>query len=206
MDAAFNHWFLDPILGLGYPSTIVERYGSLMPRVDIDDLTTVATPIDLLGLNLYFPIRVADDPGVEPLGCRVVEPDATVPRTSMGWVIDPEALTEALVDVARQAPGLPLIVTESGAAFTDVPDATGYVDDRDRLAYHASHIAATVAAVAAGALVEGYFAWSLLDNFEWAMGSSQRFGVVRVGPDGSRVPKASARWLRDLARAHRDTS
>jgi beta-glucosidase len=202
MDGHLNRWFLDPVAGRGYPPDMVDLYASDAPRVADGDLDLIAAPIDVLGLNEYFPMWVADEPAEAPLRVRSVIPDG-VPLTAMGWPIDPDAMAESLVGIAADRPGLSLVVTESGAAFEDVPQANGGVDDRDRLAYHAAHLAAVVRARDAGAPVDGYFAWSLLDNFEWAYGMSRRFGLIRVDEALGRTPKASGRWYAELCARHR---
>jgi beta-glucosidase len=120
------------------------------------------------------------------------------PRTAMNWPITPERFTQLLVRLHRDYPGLPLVVTENGAAFDDVADASGFVADDDRTSYLAEHIAAVAAAREQGADIRGYFAWSLMDNFEWAEGYAKRFGIVHVDYDTQvRTPKQSALWYRD---------
>ena len=117
----------------------------------------------------------------------------------MGWPIVPGALTELLLRLQRDYPGTPLVVTENGAAFHDVLDGGDVVEDPRRCAYLEQHIAAVGRAIEQGADVSGYYAWSLLDNFEWEHGYSQRFGLVYVDyPTQRRVLKRSALWYRDL--------
>ena len=120
------------------------------------------------------------------------------PRTDIGWEVDAAGLEEVLVDIHRRT-GLPVLVTENGAAYPDdgfVPDSPGTVDDQDRIAYLRDHIAATLRARDAGADVRAYIVWTLLDNFEWAEGYTKTFGIVHVDPrDQTRTPKASFHWL-----------
>jgi beta-glucosidase len=119
-------------------------------------------------------------------------------RTAMDWPITPERLTQLLVRLHRDYPGLPMVITENGAAFDDKADESGYVRDDDRTSYLAEHVAAVADARAQGADVQGYFAWSLLDNFEWAEGYAKRFGIVHVDyATQKRTPKQSALWFRD---------
>jgi beta-glucosidase len=127
---------------------------------------------------------------------------AREPQTAMGWEIEPRGLEELLVDVSQRT-GLPLAVTENGAAFDDRERAgDGSVDDQERVAYLREHIAATERARAAGADVRVYVAWTLLDNFEWAEGYTKKFGLVEIDPDDqTRTPKASYRWFAQLAHA-----
>jgi beta-glucosidase len=121
----------------------------------------------------------------------------------MGWPIDPDGLTTLLTDVHRDYPELPLVVTENGCAFADRLAPDGRVHDPDRIAYLREHLAAIKRAVEAGVDVRGYYVWSLLDNFEWAWGYSQRFGIVYVDyATQLRVPKDSALWYRDVIAAN----
>ena len=125
------------------------------------------------------------------------------PRTDIGWEVDAAGLQEVLVDTHRRT-GLPLVVTENGAAYPDDvidPDSAGSVDDQDRIAYLRDHIAATLRAREAGADVRAYIVWTLLDNFEWAEGYTKTFGIVHVDPrDQTRTPKASLHWLAEHIR------
>ena len=119
----------------------------------------------------------------------------------MGWPVVPEALTELLVELRREYGDVPLVITENGAAFEDAPNGGGVIEDPRRVAYLAGHIAAVEEALAAGVDVRGYFVWSLLDNFEWEHGYSQRFGMVYVDFETQRrIPKRSALWYRDRIR------
>ena len=127
------------------------------------------------------------------------------PVTAMDWEIVPEGFTDLLVRLARDYPGLPMVITENGAAFDDAADATGYVARRrpHRLPRRPTS-PRSPRRVSQGADVRGYFAWSLMDNFEWAYGYAKRFGIVHVDYETqSRTPKQSALYLRDLAQRHR---
>jgi len=120
----------------------------------------------------------------------------------MGWNIDPSGMTELLVGIHQRYPGLPMMITENGAAFDDEVAPDGRVHDADRVAYLHGHIDAVGQAMDAGVDVRGYFVWSLMDNFEWAYGFSRRFGVLRVDYDTlERSWKDSGYWYRDLVRA-----
>ena len=122
------------------------------------------------------------------------------PRTAMGWVVDPSGLTELLLDLHRRRPDLPLHITENGAAYADEVSPDGRVHDADRVTYLHDHVEAVGAAMDAGADVRGYFAWSLMDNFEWAYGYERRFGIVHVDYDTmTRTVKDSGHWYRRLA-------
>ncbi len=205
-DGLGTRFYLDPLVHGRYPEDVVEvleRQGIRLP-VEPWDPPIIAAPLDFLGVNYYFGSRFSaaeeDGNAVEHLGLPAYRkvPFGTS-STVLGWEILPGKLTELLVRIARDYPGLPLYVTENGAAFPDVPDDTGFVRDDDRTAYLAAHIAATAAAREAGADVRGYFAWSLLDCFEWAYGYAKRFGLVRVDHvTQARTIKQSGLFYRDL--------
>jgi len=185
-----NRWLLDPLFLGSYPSDL-----SYEPPVEDGDLKAISTPIDFLGVNNYFRfvVRASDNGG----GPHIVkDPDA--PMTDMGWEVHPESLHTLLVRVARDYSPRALYVTENGAAFGDVRVHDGLVHDPERTAYLEGHIDAVLRAAADGAPLKGYFAWSFLDNFEWSLGYSKRFGLVYVDyPTLERVPKDSFYWYRD---------
>jgi beta-glucosidase len=197
--------YLDPLRYGRYPADMVEDLaarGSAFPVRD-GDLEIISTPFDVLGVNFYFG---QDFAGIDEQGnthdaqglpvVRQVLPDT--PRTAMDWPITPDRFTQLLVRLHREYPGLPIVITENGAAFDDEADAEGFVRDDGRTAYLAEHIAAVADARAQGADVRGYFAWSLMDNFEWAEGYAKRFGIVHVDYETqNRTPKQSALWYRD---------
>jgi beta-glucosidase len=173
------------------------------------DLAAIAAPLDLLGVNYYTPTVVAaarpDLQSAEPFPGtdRAVMVPQPGPRTAMGWRIDPSGLTELLLRVHRDLPDVPLLITENGAAFDDVVGADGAVHDNDRIDYLRGHLAALREAIAQGADVRGYFAWSLMDNFEWAKGYTKRFGLVRIDYDSQRrTVKDSGRWYRRVIAAN----
>jgi len=203
-DAFRNRWFLDPIMRGAYPAELLVRLEDRLGPLELgsaDDLEVVSQPIDFLGINYYSRAVVADDPLDGPLGVRHAPP--TLPTTAMGWEVVPDALYELLMRVAREHAGMPLLITENGSAYDDPAPTNGVVPDASRLAYLREHLAAVARAAADGARVEGYFAWSLLDNFEWEHGYGKRFGIVYVDYESQRrVPKQSALWYRDfIARA-----
>ena len=200
--------YLDPLRYGHYPADVVEalRTRGVELPVRSGDLDIISTPIDLLGVNYYTGSVYSgvDDQGhtedADGHAIQRVVPRG-LPTTAMGWEIFPQGLTDVLVRISRDYPGLPIVITESGAAFDDHPDETGFVPDDDRTEYLATHIAAVAAARQAGADVRGYFAWSLMDNFEWAYGYEKRFGIVRVDySTQARIPKQSALWYRDTVR------
>jgi beta-glucosidase len=205
-DGYANRWFLDPVLRGSYPEDLVEVFArSFGPPDSVlpGDLALTSQPIDFLGVNYYFPNRVAADPAVAPLGVRHTDPVG--PLTTMGWEQDPSGLHEILTRVARDYGSPPIYITENGAAFDDGNVVEGYVDDPARVEYLESHLAALAHAIADGVDVRRYFAWSFLDNFEWEHGYDQRFGLVHVDYDTQRrVPKRSGLWYRDHIAASRE--
>ncbi|MGI5157383.1 GH1 family beta-glucosidase [Microbispora sp. CA-102843] len=178
LDGHVNRWWLDPVTGRGYPEDMLAVYGVDLP-IRPGDLETIATPLDYLGVNYYFRQLVAADPeGPVPYARQVEVPGATT--TAMGWEVDAGGLERLLVRLAREYDAPRLYVTESGSAWPDTVGEDGTIDDPERLAYLEGHIAACGRAIEQGAPVAGYFAWSLLDNFEWAYGYDKRFGLVHV--------------------------
>ncbi|GAB1693213.1 GH1 family beta-glucosidase [Krasilnikovia sp. M28-CT-15] len=197
--------YLDPLRKGEYPADIVAdlaENGITLPVRD-GDLEIISAPFDVLGVNFYFgqDFSGTDEHGNtrDADGAPIVRP--VLPggsRTGMDWPITPERFTQLLVRLHQDYPGLAMVVTENGAAFRDEADADGFVRDDGRTAYLAEHIAAVAQARAQGADVRGYFAWSLMDNFEWAYGYAQRFGIVHVDyATQKRTPKQSALWYRD---------
>ncbi|MFE1908897.1 GH1 family beta-glucosidase [Streptomyces gardneri] len=207
-DALGFRFYLDPILRGRYPQDLVDDlavHGIEIPVRD-GDLETIASPIDTLGVNYYRSMRTSgvDEHGAttDARGIPVTRnlPHGGLPVTGLDWEVMPHDLTDLLLRIARDYPGTPVVITESGAAYEDRPDADGFVEDTERTAYLAAHLAAVARARAGGADVRGYFAWSLLDNFEWAYGYDKRFGLIRVDyTTQHRTPKRSALWLRDTA-------
>ena len=177
-DGHSNRWWLDPLVGRGYPADMRELYGVEVPALP-GDHKTIAAPLDFLGLNYYFRQRIVADPTVATLGFKQVPVEGAT-TTALGWEVHPAGLTELLLRLTKEYDAPALYVTESGSAWLDEPDDDGYVADRERAAYLEQHVDAVADAVAQGAPVRGYFAWSLLDNFEWAYGYWPRFGLVYV--------------------------
>ncbi|MFF7750867.1 GH1 family beta-glucosidase [Streptomyces sp. NPDC007971] len=201
-DGHVNRWWLDPVHGRGFPADMVETYGVELPEQP-GDLETIAAPLDWLGLNYYFPAYVADDPdGPAPRVRSVRRPD--VPRTGMDWEIDPSGIETLLLRLTEEYGARKIHVTENGSAFADVVRADGTVDDPQRQDYLERHLAACASAARKGAPLAGYFAWSLLDNFEWAYGYAKRFGLVHVDYRTQvRTIKGSGHRYADIVRVHR---
>jgi beta-glucosidase len=194
-DGDQNRWFLDPIFRGEYPEDMLELFAPHAPPVEDGDMDVISAPIDVLGVNFYHRDVVARAAGG---GRRVVhQPDSEY--TEMGWEVSPQGLYDILVRLHEDYAPPSLMVTENGAAFSDVREHDGTVNDTERVAYLQAHVDAVERAIAAGVPVDGYFVWSFLDNFEWAHGYSKRFGIVYVEyPTLERIPKSSFYWYRDL--------
>ncbi|MDX3340947.1 MULTISPECIES: GH1 family beta-glucosidase [Streptomyces] len=210
-DGMGTRLYLDPLVHGRYPEDIVADLAAQHIELPVreGDLAAIAAPLDVLGVNFYRGMQFSgvteDGSPLDAEGLPVVRAvDRDLPRTAMDWEITPTELTDLLVRLERDY-ALPTVITENGAAFDDTVAADGSVPDADRTAYLADHIAAVVAARDRGADVRGYFAWSLMDNFEWAYGYDKRFGIVRVDYDTQlRTLKDSAKWYRDTIRLTRD--
>ncbi|GAA1977808.1 GH1 family beta-glucosidase [Nocardioides panacihumi] len=208
-DLIYNRLFADPLLLGAYP----EGFAEAMPGPVAEDLEVIATPLDWYGVNYYCPM-VVGAPGTATAASPVAGGMPTPPEigfelrellgretTDFGWPIVPEALTEVLTEMAARYPALPPVwITESGCSYHDVVDPDGAVHDDRRITYHDAHLRAVLRAIDAGVDVRGYLAWSLLDNFEWAEGYRERFGLVHVDYDTlARTPKDSFAWFQRLA-------
>jgi beta-glucosidase len=194
-DGLRNRWILDPILRGGYPGDVADRLSAVAPLVEEGDLQAIAAPLDFIGVNYYTRNIVRADPaGGEP----ITVPAEGSEHTEMGWEVYPDGLYELLTRLRDEYDLPPVYVTENGAAFADHRNGNG-VEDSRRSSYVDGHLTALARAVADGVDVRGYFLWSLLDNFEWALGYSRRFGIVYVDfRTLERIPKDSYRWYRDL--------
>jgi beta-glucosidase len=194
-DAYMNRQYLDPIFLGRYPDELGEIFGEAWPRWPADDLKQIRQPIDFLGVNYYTRSVTRFDRDTWLLqAARVPQKRATYTET--GWEVFAPALTDTLVWVTQRYGNPPIYVTENGAAFFDPPALEGdHLADPLRVDYLRKHITAVHAAMARGADVRGYFVWSLLDNFEWSLGYSKRFGIVHVDFESQkRTPKDSARF------------
>ncbi|MGW1115348.1 GH1 family beta-glucosidase [Streptomyces albidoflavus] len=204
MDGHTNRWWLDPVHGRGFPADMREVYGVDLPERP-GDLDTIAQRLDWIGLNYYFPAVVADDPDAPHPHIRTVRREG-VPRTGMDWEIEAGGLEELLLRLTREYGAQSIHVTENGSAFPDTVAPDGSVHDPERTAYLQDHLAACARAARAGAPVDGYYAWSLLDNFEWAYGYDKRFGLVHVDyPTQRRTMKTSGHTYARLIEGFRRT-
>ncbi len=208
VDGYRNRVWLDALLRGAYPEDVValaKPFGGF--PVEEGDLRTIAAPLDWLGINYYHDLILGlgeEDDALDPGAGSVVEAPPPGERTSMGWPITPTGLTDLLLRVRADWPGVPpMMVTENGAAWDDPIAADGSIDDERRLRYLHDHIAATAAAIEAGVDVRGYLVWSALDNFEWAWGYRERFGIVHVDyATQARTPRRSAWWLKGVMEAN----
>jgi beta-glucosidase len=201
IDGFENRWFLDPLLRGQYPDDMFVWYGRQadLSALRADDLEVIGAPTDFLGVNYYERNVVEADP-TEPIHGARKRP-IVGPVTAGGVAIRPDGFREVLLRVHRDYAAPTIFVTENGAAFNDYVDPEGGVDDVERVEYLRGHLGAVAEAIEAGADIRGYFAWSLMDNFEWALGYSSRFGLVYIDfRTGTRVPKASARFYAAVAR------
>jgi beta-glucosidase len=207
VDGLHNRLFLDPLLRGAYPADVrqdlsaVTDFGFERPG----DAELIAAPLDLLGVNYYtrHVVTTSSLPGSAVV--TTLPPEG--PWTAMGWGVDAAALLDLLRRVHRDHGEVPLYVTENGAAYHDEIAPDGAVHDPERTAFLAAHVEACAAAIAEGIPLRGYFVWSLLDNFEWAHGYDQRFGIVHVDyATQKRRVKDSGRWYAELLRAHREAS
>jgi beta-glucosidase len=197
VDGISNRWFFDAVLRGSYPADVTAHFADALPPVRDGDLAVISAPLDFVGVNNYSRhfIRAGEAEGGTPVEVR---PPAGA-LTDMGWEVYPAGLGEVLTRLHTEYGAPSLYVTENGAAFADVRTHDARIHDLERIAYLRDYIQAVADVLAAGVPVRGYFVWSLLDNFEWALGYSKRFGLVYVDyPTLERVPKDSFAWYRDL--------
>ena len=194
----FGGWFADPAHFGDYPAVLRERLGDLLPPFSDHDAALLRGSMDFVALNYYLSDRIRHAPGVGPLDLELV-PLPHVPKTEMNWPILPSGCYHLLKWLSLRYDRLPIYIAENGAAMPDQPDDSGFVNDRDRIAYLADHIAAVAAAMHEGVNVRGYFLWSLLDNLEWSQGFSKRFGIIHCDhATQRRTIKASGHWYAKL--------
>ncbi|WP_224360760.1 GH1 family beta-glucosidase [Hyalangium versicolor] len=197
-DGLSLRWYMDPLFRGSYPADVLEHLGSDRPKVTPEELALIQQPLDFLGINYYMRnFCHAEDPHARPPGEQGF--------TDMGWEIYPQGLTDLLVRLGRDYRLPPIYITENGAAFADRLEGDE-VHDSQRVAYLEQHLGAMNAARRQGVDVRGYFAWSFMDNFEWASGYQKRFGLVYVDYGSQRrVLKDSAHWYRAFIAAQQQT-
>jgi beta-glucosidase len=202
-DGLANRWFLDPVFRSSYPEDMKEAFGKIVGDFDFirdGDLQTISARNDFLGVNYYTRsvMKFAQD-GM--LNSQEVPGDPKN-ATAMGWDICPQALEDLLLRLRREYTQIPIYITENGAAFDDVLTSDKHVHDAQRIDYIKAHLSKIAEANTQGANVQGYFLWSLLDNFEWAYGYSKKFGIVHVDFETQeRSLKDSALWYRSVIRS-----
>ncbi len=212
-EAMVNGIFLDPVLHGRYPAHAPAAMLPPPALVADGDLATIGQRLDFLGVNYYSPIflragdpsdlRANEEPARSGVPGVVEYRPGQLERTTMGWLVDADGLYEILQEVSKQAPGLPLYITENGRAAEDYVNPQGEVDDIERVRYLHVHLEAAARAIKDGVSLAGYFVWSLLDNFEWAWGYQKRFGIIYVDfGTQRRILKSSARFYSDVVRAN----
>jgi beta-glucosidase len=209
VEAALRHrairqdWFLDPLFGRGYPERALAAHRDAGHLPELEGTPEPGAPLDFVGVNYYTREVVSSDPAA-PFGIAV-RTDVGSPTTTMGWEVNPGGLRDVLVRVHREYGPPALMVTENGAAFVDPEPTDGTsVPDEQRLRYLDTHLAASAEAIAEGVPLTGFFAWSLLDNFEWERGFDERFGIVHVDyASQARTVKASGDWYRSFVQEQR---
>jgi beta-glucosidase len=197
LDGLWHRWYLDPIFRGAYPEDIAPMMPMPAGVVRPSDLETIAQPLDFVGVNYYSIARVKAglEGASEP---RTQKPQGAL--TTMGWEVYPDGLRATLVRLREDYGPRAMYVTENGTAYPDTLDERGEVRDPDRVAYLREHFRAAREALQAGVPLRGYFVWSLLDNFEWAHGYTQRFGIVYTDyATQRRIPKASAAFFSQVA-------
>src|SRR3954447_16108072 len=201
-DAYLNRQFLDPVLFGEMPGELPEMFGEAWPQWSDDELRQLHAPVDFIGINYYLRWVLGDAGQAGPSRARIVQVPGR-PVTATNWEIYPEGLTEILEWVKARYGDIPLYITENGAAFDDVSLPNETVPDGQRVEYLRGHLQAARQAIESGVNLRGYFAWSLLDNFEWQSGYSKRFGIVYVDFESQRrIPKASARFYSNVIRTN----
>ncbi len=197
----FNRWFLDPLFRGEYPADMCELYREFLPEFDADEVREIAVPLDFLGVNYYSRAVIGAGDGQGVLQVRREKPAGEY--TEMGWEVYPQGLYNLLVWVHETYAPPAIYVTENGAAFADEVSSNGKVHDPRRTAYLKAHFAQAHRAIQAGVPLRGYFVWSLMDNFEWGLGYTRRFGVIYVDyPTQRRIVKDSGEWYATVIKAN----
>ena len=202
-DAYMNRQYLDPVLRGTYPDEMREIFGAAWPDFPESDMARIRQPIDFVGVNYYTRNVVRDDPKALPVRAGYV-PQRQHAVTETNWEVYPKGLTDILVWVTERYGRIPLYITENGAAFYDPPTPVdGRIEDYLRVDYYRSHLRAAHDAIRRGVDLRGYFAWSLLDNFEWSLGYAKRFGIVHVDYASQvRTVKDSGKFYSEVIRTH----
>jgi beta-glucosidase len=201
-EAYMNRQYLDPVFKGSYPPELREVFGEAWPELPDADLAQISQPIDFLGVNYYTRNVTRHDPAAIPVRASGVRQHRNT-HTETGWEVYPPGLTDTLTWVRERYGDFPIYITENGAAFYDPPRADAGIDDPLRVQYYRDHLRAAHDAIARGVDLRGYFAWSLLDNFEWSLGYAKRFGLVHVDYETQqRTPKSSAHFYSKVIETH----
>ncbi|HJQ63330.1 MAG TPA: family 1 glycosylhydrolase, partial [Burkholderiales bacterium] len=202
-DAYMNRQYLDPALLGRYPAELRDIFGEAWPEWPAEDYALIRQPLDFVGINYYTRNVTCHDPSAWPLRARAVRQKQAA-YTETGWEVYPQGLTDVLTWVKDRYGNPPVYITENGAAFYDPPTVAGEeLADPLRVDYLRRHVSAVADAIRTGCDVRGYFAWSFMDNLEWSLGYSKRFGIVHVDfATQRRTPKASARYFSSIIAAH----
>jgi beta-glucosidase len=198
-----NVWFLETAMEGRYPKIFLEGTEEEWLDVRPGDMEIVKAPLDFIGINLYTRMTIAHDPHDKMMGTRPAYHGEENELTDFGWEVYPPALSEMILRIAHDYPKMPIYVTENGASYGEKPDADGQVRDQRRIRFLRGYIAEMGRAIEKGADVRGYFLWTFTDNFEWAEGFQQRFGIVYCDFETQqRIIKESGRWYSELARTN----
>jgi beta-glucosidase len=201
MDGKLHRWFLDAIFRGGYPADVLARLGDVAPETEPGDAEIIARPLDFLGANYYTRYMLRHEDGVFDEFPSVHADGAE--HTEMDWEVYPRGIYNTLLRLHREYAIPQIYIVENGAAFADTVGADGHIDDPRRINYLREHLLQVHAAIAEGVPLAGYSLWSLLDNFEWSLGYSMRFGIIFVDyPTQRRIIKASGNWYRDVIAAN----
>jgi beta-glucosidase len=200
-DGRVNRWFLDPVFRGVYPTDVLALLegGGVAPRIEAKDLALLSSnPVDFLGLNYYFPQRVlASD--ADPVLHYEYAVHKDREKTEMGWEVYPEGLYDLLLRLKQDYGNPSIMITENGAAYADANVVKGQVQDDDRISYIRSHLEQALRAIRDGVRLEGYFLWTLMDNFEWSFGFSRKFGITSLDRHTlGRTWKKSASWYQKV--------
>ena len=197
-DGIYNRWFEDSIFKGEYPSDVLAIFNQVMPQNYQDDLSIISTPLDWVGVNYYTRSVIEPDASEPNIGFRCTQ--GSLPKTDMNWEIEPQGLKFFIRRLANEyCPNVPIYITENGMANRD-NIISGEIIDTNRIEYFESHLSQVLDLLSENINVKGYFAWSFLDNFEWAFGYSKRFGLVHVDYETqTRTPKSSYyEWQKGL--------
>jgi beta-glucosidase len=194
-DGRLVRWYMDALFKGRYPADVLEYLGADAPQAAQGDAALIAETCDFLGINYYYPIVSSSE------NPAATASSSAAAITDMGWEVAPASLADLLLRLDRDYELPPIFITENGAAYEDQM-VEGRVEDEPRRQYIESHLVALAEAMRQGVYVKGYFAWSLMDNFEWAEGYRKRFGIVHVDYETMRrTLKQSAVWYRALVKA-----